>query len=306
MEYQPNILASTLASKKTFSFALLFPEPISPEAYWNKPMIGIRKAFDEIQQYGVNITTHLFKQSDSKTFKNEAEQILQDNPEGVVLAPFFSRESRDFIAELKNRNIPYVFIDSNIKDSEKLSYIGQDSFQSGILAAKLLDYSIPESASILILHFAKQLDNQNHLVQREKGFYEYFRQTHPEQTHNLITMEIPDPNDAADQERIKKALIGNPDLKGIFVTNSQVYYLGRILEQLNITGIRVIGHDLITENINFLNKGIVDFLICQRPEEQGYRAITTLFESLVLKREVNSENYTSIDIITKENLNYYK
>lgn len=306
MEYQPNILASTLASKKTFSFALLFPEPISSEAYWNKPMVGVRKAYDEIHQYGVKISIHLFKQSDSQTFKTEADLILQDNPEGVVLAPFFSRESKDFIGELKKRNIPYVFIDSNIKDSDKLSYIGQNSFQSGTLAAKLLDYSTPENASILILHFAKQLDNMNHLVQREKGFYEYFNPSKSKGKRKLITLEIADPNDPPSQQKIKDILLNNPEIKGIFVTNSQVYYLGRILEQMNHTGIRVIGHDLINENITFLKEGIIDFLICQRPEEQGYRAIISLFEYLILKKEVKNENYTSIDIITKENLNYYK
>ena len=304
MEYQPNILASTLASKKTFSFALLVPEPISPEAYWNKPMIGVRQAFQEIQQYGVNIDIHLFKQSDPETFSNEAGLILDSNPEGVVLAPFFSRESKEFIGELKNRDIPYVFIDSNIKDSDKLSYIGQDSFQSGTLAAKLLDYSIPENASILILHFAKELDNMNHLVQREKGFYEYFSKASGKK--NLITLEIADPNDIGCQNRIIEQVQSNTNIKGIFVTNSQVYYLGRILEQINKPEIRVIGHDLIRENIEFLNKGVVDFLICQRPEEQGYRAILTLFDHLVLRKDVNSENYTSIDIITKENLDYYK
>ncbi len=304
MEYQPNILASTLASKKTFSFALLFPEPISPEAYWNKPMIGVRQAFQEIQQYGVNIDIHLFKQSDPETFSNEAGLILESNPEGVVLAPFFSRESKEFIGELKNRDIPYVFIDSNIKDSDKLSYIGQDSFQSGTLAAKLLDYSIPENASILILHFAKELDNMNHLVQREKGFYEYFSKASGKK--NLITLEIADPNDLGCQNRIIEQIQSNTNIKGIFVTNSQVYYLGRILELINRQDIRVIGHDLIRENIEFLNKGVVDFLICQRPEEQGYRAIQTLFDHLVLRKKVNSENYTSIDIITKENLEYYK
>lgn len=304
MEYQPNILASTLASKKTFSFALLFPEPISTESYWNKPLIGVKEAFQEIQQYGISINTHLFKQTDSQIFKKEATLVLQNNPDGVVLAPFFSRESKEFIAELKKREIPYVFIDSNIKDSEKLSYIGQNSFQSGTLAAKLLDYSIPDSASILILHFAKELDNMNHLVQREKGFYEYFSNTSGYK--NLITLEIADPNDVNCQNQIIEQLQTNADIKGIFVTNSQVYYIGRILEQLKIKGIRVIGHDLIRENIDFLNKGIVDFLICQRPEEQGYRAILTLFEHLVLKKEVKTENYTSIDIITKENLDYYK
>lgn len=267
-------------------------------------MIGVRQAFQEIQQYGVNIDIHLFKQSDPETFSREAELVLESNPEGVVLAPFFSRESKEFISELKKREIPYVFIDSNIKDSSKLSYIGQDSFQSGTLAAKLLDYSILENASILILHFAKELDNMNHLVQREKGFYEYFRKTSGKK--KLITLEIADPNEPECQNRITEQLQTNTEIKGIFVTNSQVYYLGRILEQINKKGIRVIGHDLIRENIEFLNKGIVDFLICQRPEEQGYRAILTLFDHLVLRKEVNSENYTSIDIITKENLDYYK
>jgi len=306
MEYQPNILASTLASKKTFSFALLFPEPVSEEAYWNKPMIGVRKAFQEIQQYGININTHLFKQSDPSTFKIESNTVLQNNPDGVVLAPFFSRESKEFILELKNRNIPYIFIDSNIIDSDKISYIGQDSFQSGMLAAKLLDFSTPENSSILILHFAKQLDNMNHLVQREKGFYAYFQSVDQSKKRNIITLEIPDPNDPVSSEKIKSMILSNPEIKGLFVTNSQVYFLGRILEQMELAGLRVIGHDLIKENILFLKKGIVDFLICQRPEEQGYRAIISLFEYLILKKEVNNENFTSIDIITKENLDYYK
>ncbi|MDP3915053.1 MAG: substrate-binding domain-containing protein [Bacteroidota bacterium] len=306
MEYQPNLMASTLASKKTFSFALLLPEPISPESYWNKPMVGVRRAFQEIQQYGININIHLFKQSDANTFNTEAGKIIDSNPEGVVLAPFFSRESKEFISELKKRAIPYVFIDSNIKDSDKLSYIGQNSFQSGTLAAKLLDFSVPENSSILVLHFAKERDNMNHLVQREKGFYEYFNTNLSSGKKKLITLEISDPTDIACQNQITDQLKSNPEIKGIFVTNSQVYYLARLIEGTNISGIRVIGHDLINENIDFLKKGIVDFLICQRPEEQGYKAIITLFEHLVLKKEVNNENYTSIDIITKENLDYYK
>lgn len=306
MDYQPNLMASTLASKKTFSFALLVPEPISSESYWNKPIIGVRKAYQEIHQYGINISIHLFKQTDPQTFNTETEIILENNPEGVVLAPFFLRESKEFIEELKKRKIPYVFIDSNITECDKLSFIGQNSFQSGTLAAKLLDYSISDEASILILHYAKHLDNMNHLVQREKGFYEYFSKNKPGTKRIIITQEIADPTSDESQNAIKTLLQTNPEIQGIFVTNSQVYYLANILEEMNLTHIRVIGHDLINENISLLKKGIVDFLICQRPEEQGYNAIITLFEHLILKKEVKSENYTSIDIITKENLDYYK
>ncbi|MBC8006081.1 MAG: substrate-binding domain-containing protein [Verrucomicrobia bacterium] len=306
MEYQPNLLASTLASKKTFTFALFIPEPISAESYWNKPLVGIRKAFKEIQHYGVNIDIHLFRQSDSRTFIEESELVLQSQPDGVVLAPFFSREARTFIEELKKRDIPYVFIDSNISDSQKLSYIGQDSFQSGTLAAKLLSYSIPENASILILHFAKGMDNLNHLVQREKGFYEYFKTHDPQSKRKLITLEIEDPRDPSFWGKMDEVMNTQEAVKGIFVTNSQVYHIAKYIEQTGRKGIRIIGHDLLKENIDYLKEGIVDFLICQRPEEQGYNSVYTLFDHVIQKKPVKTDNFTSIDIITKENVDYYK
>ena len=285
---------------------VLVPEPISTESYWNKPLVGVKKALQEIHQYGVNIEIHIFKQSDSQTFTDEAELILQNKPDGVVLAPFFSREARLFISELKKLKIPYVFIDSNIEDGGKLSYIGQDSFQSGTLAAKLLDYSIPENATILILHFAKAWDNLNHLVQREKGFYEYFKINDPECKRKLITLEIADPAYNSIAEKIEQTFDTHHAVKGIFVTNSQVYHLAKFLEESGRSGIRVIGHDLISKNIVCLKKRTVDFLICQRPEEQGYNSVFTLFNHIVLKKPVTTDNFTSIDIITKENLDYYK
>ncbi len=70
--------------------------------------------------------------------------------------------------------------------------------------------------------------------------------------------------------------------------------------------LKVIGHDLLKENVGFLKKGTVNFLICQRPEEQGYNAINKLFRNVVQKQTIAKKNYTSIDIVTKENVDYYK
>ncbi len=306
MDYHPNILASTLASKKTHTFSILFPKPVSVESYWNKPMIGVRNAFKDIQSYGINITPHFFNQFDVQSFKIELKQILQSNADGVVLAPFFSRESIEFTSELRKRNIPYVFIDSDLDDANKVGYIGQDSFQSGILSAKLLSYSTPIDSTILVVHFAKQLDNINHLVQREKGFYSYFVKNNIPSSHKIITLEIEDPTNPIFMKKLEYILLNNKSIRGIFVTNSQVYYVGRIIQKLNIKGIRIIGHDLINENVKYLNEDIIDFLVCQRPEEQGYQSIITLFDFLILNKDSKKDNFTSIDIISKENINYYK
>lgn len=305
MDYHPNILASTLASKRVHTFAILIPEPQSEEAYWNKPMTGIKKAFSELQEYGIQITTYRYSQNNPDSFQAKADEIVKSIPEGVVMAPFFSRESKMLIEKLNELNIPYVFIDSNLKECNKISYIGQNSFQSGALAAKLFDFSTPGKASILIVHFAKEMDNQNHLVQRENGFYDYFRHHDPDQLKKLITLEIEDPSNENFFLFLDEELRKLNQVNGIFVTNSQVYRMAAYLRARNLEKVRLIGHDLIKQNISWVKEGIVDFLICQRPEEQGYQAIETLFQYIILKKQVPAENYTSIDIITKENLDFY-
>ncbi len=303
LDYQPNILASTLASKKSAIFATLFPKPPSAEGYWNKPYIGVVKRIAELRQYGVQIEPFTFNQFDSKNFINEADKILDLKPDGVVLAPFFKKEALAFISKLKKLQIPFVFIDSEIKDAGQISYVGQDSFQSGLVSGKLLDLIVP-AGNILVVHFAKEMDNLNHLAQREKGFYQWFEKNNKNK-HQLFTIEVPETDDERWMENIKTE-IEKKKIKGIFVTNSKVFYLGHFIEKYKLTGLQIIGHDLLKENIKFLKNDVVQFLICQRPEEQGYNSINKLFRSVVQKREIAIENYTSIDIVTKENIDYYK
>lgn len=306
LDYHPNILASTLASKKTYQFAVLIPETPKTDVYWSQPLQGIKRAANELLQYGVNINLYQFSQSDPASFRSKANEILKNKPEGVVMAPFFSRESDEFIKKLGISCIPFVFIDSSIADSNQLSFIGQNSFQSGMLAAKLFDYSLPEQATIVIIHFGKELDNQNHPKQRERGFCNYFG-TQPRNSAKFIsTIEIDTLAVANLFEVLDSELAKIGPVNGIFVTNSQVYRIAEYLVSRNIQHIRLIGHDLIPQNADFMRTGVVDFLICQRPEEQGYKAVQTLFEYVLLKKQVKTDNYTSIDIVTKENLDYYK
>ena len=284
-------------------FATLLPKPPSPEGYWNKPFIGVKRRIAELTQYGVQIQPFTFNQFNSKSFVSESEKILELKPDGVVLAPFYKKESLTFIEQLNELKIPFVFIDSEIKDAGQLSYIGQNSYQSGMVSGKLLSLILTDG-NILVLHFAKEMDNQNHLVQREKGFYDWYKNNKVEK-HRLFTTEITNTENDVWMKTVSEEIEAK-NIKGIFVTNSKVFYVARLIEKYGLKGIQVIGHDLLNENIEFLKKNIVQFLICQRPEEQGYNSINKLFRHVVQKRIVATENYTSIDIITNENVDYYK
>ena len=305
LDYKPNILASTLASQKEHHFAVLVPEPQSEEAYWSKPINGVKKAFTDLFQYGVRIKMYQFSPNSPDSFQSKADEILRNQPEGVVMAPFFVKESRALIAELDERKIPYVFIDSSLKDTNKISYIGQNSFQCGTLAARLIDLTVPGPGNILVVHFAKKMDNQNHLIQRENGFYDYFIRNDLRDQKRLVTVEVEDTSEERFYPQMNYYLERLGSVRGIFVTNSKVYLMAEYIKKRNLPHINLIGNDLIAHNIAWLKTGVVDFLICQRPEEQGYKAIESLFNHVLLKKTVTEENYTSIDIITKENIDFY-
>lgn len=261
------------------------------------------KRIDELKQFGIQIEPFTFSQIDRSEFVREAEKIIKLKPDGIVLAPFYKKESLEFIEKLKKHNIPFVFIDSEIKNAGQISYIGQDSYQSGIVSGKLLDLMLPEG-NILIIHFAREMDNQNHLVEREKGFYDWYRKNN-QNMHQLFTAEVSNTDDELWMDNIKNT-IEEKNIKGIFVTNSKVFFAGKLIEKYKLTDIKIIGHDLVKWNVEYLRKDIVQFLICQRPEEQGYNAINKLFRYVVEKNNISEQNYTSIDIITKENIDYYK
>lgn len=302
LNYEPNVLASTLASKKNVVFATLLPHPASSETYWNKPFIGVQKRVAELKQYGILTNSFTFSQAEPSSFSHSASQILELKPDGVVFAPFFRKESFNFIDELKKKGIPFVFIDSEIEYAGQIGYIGQDSYQSGKVAARLLHSLIP-NGNILIVHFAKEMDNQNHLAQRENGFYNWLNENNISNT--IITSEIPDTENDNWMEHVSQ-LIRLKNISGIFVTNSKVYLVGNLIEKYNLEGLHVIGHDLLKWNVEYLKKGVVSYLICQRPEEQGYNAVNLVFRHVVQKRVVQNTHYTPIDIVIKENVDYYR
>ncbi|NOR76511.1 MAG: substrate-binding domain-containing protein, partial [Draconibacterium sp.] len=201
----------------------MLPQPPSIDGYWNKPYIGIKRRIAELKQYGIQNKPFTFSQTNPQNFVDEAEKILELKPDGIVLAPFFKKESIKFINQLKSNNIPFVFIDSEIKNEGQLSYIGQDSYQSGLVSGKLLDLILPEG-NILIIHFAKEMDNQNHLVLREKGFYNWYINNKVDK-HQLFTAEITETKNDGWMTTIKNK-IEEKNIKGIFVTNSKVFNVG--------------------------------------------------------------------------------
>ncbi|MEZ4933791.1 MAG: hypothetical protein R2788_16930 [Saprospiraceae bacterium] len=64
-----------------------------------------------------------------------------------------------------------------------LSYIGQDSYQSGVLAAKLLDFGMSPGEKVMVLHLEADVYNSMHLLEKERGFKDFFEKHQQKNIH---------------------------------------------------------------------------------------------------------------------------
>ncbi len=306
LNYRPNILARRLASRKVLQFDILIPHISDESDYWQAPLNGIIQAEAELKPFGIHIGKYFFDQNDKESFVKQAALILKHKADGVLLAPFFLDESIRFTDACYQQNIPFVFINSDIPDQPSLSYIGPDLYQSGYLGGQLVKYSSPERSKILIVNISKEIKNYqyNRLLRKEEGFRNYFADNNRKNT--IIKTDIRKTDNQSIERNLSELFAQHQGIGSIFVTNSRVGSVAGFLEKYNIKNRLVVGYDLIEENIRFLKKGWIDFLICHRPVEQGYRGMMSLYQHLVRDAEVAKTYYMPIDIVSRENCDYYR
>lgn len=286
-------MASNLALNKKFRFAVLLPKYENIE-YWKSQINGIEKAAIEFGKFGV-VLDYFFYDFNEASFKKAVEKVLHFDCNGLLFAPIFYEESVRFLNEYEKKNIPVVMIDSNISSNDQHAYVGQDAFQSGYLAGRLISFAVNNERQVLIFKITREIESTSVYLQRIDGFYSFFKD-HNELT-NFKFSEVTIKDSGIDQLSLEIF----SGVNSVFVPNSRAYIVARFLEQNNIKGVRIIGYDLLKKNIEYLNKGIIDFLINQRPEEQGYMGINYLYKKLVLQETVEKTNYIPLEIILKEN-----
>ncbi len=306
LNYRPNILARRLASKKLLEFNVLIPHISDESDYWQAPLNGVIQAEAELKPFGIRIGRYFFDQNDKASFVRQAALVLKQKSDGVLLAPFFLDESVRFVESCHQKNVPFVFINSDIPDQPCLSYIGPDLYQSGYLGGQLVKYGLKARAKILIVNISKEIKNYqyNRLLRKEEGFRNYFADSGCR--NSIIKTDIRKTDTLSIERNLSELFAEHPDIGSVFVTNSRVGAVAGFMQKNQINNRVVVGYDLIADNLHYLKNGWIDFLICHRPVEQGYRSVMSLYRHIVGDAAVEQRYYMPIDIVSRENCDYYR
>lgn len=303
ISYQPNVFAIGLAAKKKYTITCMIPYYMEHD-YWHSVATGIERARQELRPFNVSVDYLHYKHGDRKSYQDACQKIEKSNTDALLLAPNFREDTLSMLAYLKDKNIPFAFIDFDIEEAKALKYIGQDSYKSGYIAAKILMRNYQQGQElILFLNNNKDNPAEIQMKRRLEGFMKYISEEHKDiAIHEVIlNKNNPEKNNEILSDFFRK----HPKATLGAVFNSRVYQVGHYLREKgqNMTGL--IGYDLLRNNTELLKSGEVTYLIGQRPGLQGYCGVKTLCDNIVFKKSVEPLKYMPIDILIKENIDFY-
>lgn len=299
INYEPNHIARNLKNNKIYRICILIPDPkIDP--YWLSCIKGIDDAVKEFKAYNLVIEVFYFNPEKKKSFLEINEMILELAPDAVLLAPLFHKEALNVLEKYEAKGIIVNTFNNEVESSLVKGYVGQDLYRSGRVAAKLLD-SITHNGQIAIIHIDETYKNAIHMQEKERGFRKYFADKGNSE-YMISTLKLKSPNV---EINLYDFLKENQDLSGIFITTSKAYQIAKIITDLELKGIKVVGYDLIDDNVVYLNEGVIDFIIHQNQKRQVNLGITSLVEFFLFQKEIPAKILLPIDIVNSENADYY-
>ena len=303
LNYQPNMYPSALASNKKYAFACLLPQHDTGE-YWTEVEGGIHEALTTYSDFNITVKLTYYDPYDYRSFARAARSIADMKPDGVLFAPTAPQYTAPFTDELEKLNIPYIYIDSNIKDVPPLAFFGQNSRQSGYFAARMLMLLARDEKEIVIFRKIHEgIVGSNQQENREIGFRQYMEEYHPSCT--ILELDLHAERNDEDNEMLDEFFRTYPTVKNGITFNSKAYIVGEYLQSRGKKDFNLIGYDLLERNVTCLKEGSISFLIAQQPELQGANGIKALCDHLIFKKEVTCINYMPIDLLTVETIDYY-
>jgi LacI family transcriptional regulator len=131
LDYRPNWVARSLATRRTYTIGLLLPDFTHPF------FAEIAKTIAEtVRPLGYHVIISYFEE-DPALERSEADSLLARRVDGLILASSQSPDRLELFQQLRTRKLPFVLIDRPI-DGVRASFVGVDNDAVGKLATNHL------------------------------------------------------------------------------------------------------------------------------------------------------------------------
>jgi len=295
MGYRTNRAARSLVKKQTLTIGVVIPS--EPRSYWGGVEEGFRSASSEFQDFGIQC---VFFSSPIRSLEQDTmliQQALRSGVDGLAIAPFNTVDMRNLIDEIVDSNIPVVTYVTDVPESKRLCYVGNEPLKEGRVAGEIFGKLLRGQGESIVFRGREGLYSNSRL----DGFYDVLKTDFP----NVVvhTEEELYMSSNIVHEKVNNLLDLYPNLDGIFVANSFTDSVASVLVQRGLAKkICLVGFDLTKETELYLKKGVVDAVVTSNSFRQGYEAFKILADYLLEGKRPVGNVSGSVEVVFREML----
>ncbi|MCI8856766.1 MAG: substrate-binding domain-containing protein [Clostridiaceae bacterium] len=260
---------------------------------------GIASAQEELAKYNVEILMDECRTDIPGEANERLDGLIRQGARGIALCAINDITIEAKTSALVAQGIPVITFNSDLPNSQRICFVGQNYNKSGRIAAELVSKCIRPPERVLAMCGNLEFDGHR---RRLTGFCERMHEVgFPSDRIEIIETY----NDYhVTYRKVTEMLQHMPQLGAIYMANPSVEGCAQAVEDAKRKGrVRVIVHDLSENTRALLTSGGVDFAISQNFFRQGYLPLKFLRELLQLgKQPEPDQTNTSISVICSQNM----
>ncbi|MFP4511175.1 MAG: substrate-binding domain-containing protein [Spirochaetaceae bacterium] len=223
--------------------------------------------------------------------------VIDDRPDGIILAASDYEALAPVASRAVEAGIVLVTIDSAVAGDAATSFIATDNRRAGERAGEAMAAVLPPGSSFAIVSHIEEVATS---IDRERGALRALGQAG---NYNFLGTSFSENTLEIAYDHTVRLLQDNPDLGGIIGLNeTSTLGIARAVRDAGRTAdVRVVGFDHSQEEIAFLEQGIIQALIVQKPFNMGYLSLRAMID-LLQDRQVAAFIDTGSELVTRETM----
>lgn len=244
--------------------------------YWQTVKLGTEKAAKElgleVPFFGPAVETEVDVQM------NMFENSMAKKVDAILLAPCDSEALVPLAEKATKAGIVVATFDVDLNNPDfRVSFIATDNFAAGKLAGQKMGELLAGKGKVGVIgHIAATMDTR----ERVGGFVEAIKEKFPGVT--LLETVYGDGDHKKSMDKATDMMTAHPDLAAIYATNEGgAIGVALAVEAAGKVGkVQIVGFDSSEQEIDYLQKGIINGFVVQNPFQMGYIGVKTLYEHL--------------------------
>ncbi len=273
MGYRPNLAARALASKRPMRIACIMPR--DPYGFFGEVQEGVLEEARAFEDAGVRAEPHAcpwLEEGEAQVI----EAAVDENVNGLVIAPGNPEAVRGAIRKASRKNIPVVCVASDAPGTERLTVVVADPAACGAMAAELLGRVLWGTGGVAVVTGSVEIATHTEILD---GFRTVLAGDFPDMRLRSV-VEAHDDAEEAYAKTLNLFTASEP-ITGLYVSTSNSIAVLRALDTLGLTGkVVVVTMDVFPALSRRIQDGSVVASIHQRPRNQGRQAFRAVHRFL--------------------------